>query len=199
MSMSSPSSNCFCSPSSEKRIFSFIKFQDNEKIKKWISEKKINKNVTDPSGFTPLNEALWRRNLKAAHILIENDIHIHVPTPEGNTPLHLAAQTSNYSAIKLLMERGADINSFNEKQQTPLHRAFCWLFQDYNTYKILLDLGASCLLIENCYSSSKWVFERIRSIILHYLKLQKFINAKKVLTFKTKLKFYQTFGLSFKE
>ena len=57
----------------------------------------------------PLHYAVFRNNIEAATILLDNKANIDVADFEGQTPLHLAALNGNVEIFKLFFARGADV------------------------------------------------------------------------------------------
>ena len=78
----------------------------------------------DPSGSTPLHEAVSNSNLNICKLLIEGGADINAQEMRlGFTPLHFAVEakeSNNFDLIKLLVTKGADLNLKNKLNETPL-------------------------------------------------------------------------------
>lgn len=90
-------------------------------------------------GYTPLMEAIIRRDANSAFILLQSPaVNLNVKNKYGNTALYLAAAHGQGLIVQLLLDKGATINS-NTKHST-LHRAVA--NGHISTVKILLEHGA---------------------------------------------------------
>lgn len=94
---------------------------------------------------TPLDYAVWQRNLELAKILLHaganvNECGFNLSKSEiysatynlFNTPLHIAVKIGNLNYIKLLLKAGANVNLKNRNGETPIDIA-----QGYGSSDIL--------------------------------------------------------------
>ena len=98
----------------------------------------------DVYGYTPLHEAAWKNEYRAAQLLLENGAKI-LASRHGNTPLHFAAFNNAAEFAKLLLAYGAEVNEANNDGWTPLHNVATKHSSGYNTLelaKLLIDNGA---------------------------------------------------------
>lgn len=104
-------------------------------------------NVADPSGITPLDEAISEHATEVAKIFIAQGAEVGTkaavntaPTSQegvlreivseskagkkrGTTPLHLSASVDDPVIARLLLDKGVDVNARDTQGKTPLHRA----------------------------------------------------------------------------
>ena len=84
---------------------------------------KIDTNLKDHSGLTPLHIAAIRKSFKTATLLFKHSTHKpNLQDNDGNTPLHLSV--GSLYAVKLFLSHASiDLNIQNNTRQTPLHLA----------------------------------------------------------------------------
>lgn len=75
--------------------------------------------ASDDYGYTPLHEAVFKRDLITAAYLISKGADIKARSKKGCTPLHIAA-AGRPQITKLLIEAGADVNALDENGLSPL-------------------------------------------------------------------------------
>lgn len=74
-------------------------------------------------GLTPLHQAILRRRLEIAQVLLEAGADVNAADPDGRTPLHLAVERNEVALICALMAREADPHRRDRVGWTPLHHA----------------------------------------------------------------------------
>lgn len=78
-------------------------------IQKFI-DSKMDLNMPDGNGDTPLSFAIDFGNTKAAEMLIKAGVDVNKPAYGGTTPLMLAARGGHLDLAKLLLAKGARVN-----------------------------------------------------------------------------------------
>jgi uncharacterized protein len=91
-------------------------------IKKLI-ELRINVNIRDSNGNTPLMEATNYNCPNNVKTLIDYNADLSLYNNDLNTPLHIACSGNNIIIAKILIENKAEINSDNGNKRTPLIKA----------------------------------------------------------------------------
>ena len=82
---------------------------DNMEQIKWLLEKGADINVISKDrGYTPVMDAVWRKDYDIAKLLIEKGADLSVMSSEGQSILVLAVGNENAKIVELLLENGAD-------------------------------------------------------------------------------------------
>ncbi|KII67434.1 BRCA1-associated RING domain protein 1 [Thelohanellus kitauei] len=74
---------------------------------KQFLDQKVDPNVQDNAGWTPLHEAITRGHVEAVKLLINYGADVNIAGYEGRTPLDDALTVKNEEIINLLKSRGA--------------------------------------------------------------------------------------------
>lgn len=103
---------------------------------------RINVNVKNNAGLSPLHISVTSENLRITQLLIDAGACMDDQEREsGKAPLHSCVETNNIHIMKLLVKSGADINIGDVfRYYTPLHRAV--ELENLNMVKFLLHSGA---------------------------------------------------------
>ncbi|XP_054009372.1 ankyrin repeat and death domain-containing protein 1A-like isoform X1 [Hylaeus anthracinus] len=80
-------------------------------------------NVTDKKGQTPIHCACAEEHLEAVEILIGLGANVDAQDNEGNTPLHVATRTRHTAIAQLLLKAEANTELTDQMGFTPLHVA----------------------------------------------------------------------------
>ncbi|WP_421955248.1 ankyrin repeat domain-containing protein [Polaromonas sp.] len=75
------------------------------------------------TGWTPLHYAASNSNLPLIKLLLENSAYIDAESPNGTTPLMMASMYGSAEAVKLLLEEGADPQLKNQQGMTAIQFA----------------------------------------------------------------------------
>ena len=75
-----------------------------------LQHPKIDVNIIDSSGNTPLIFAASSGNLTMVSLLINRGASIQSSTMNGTTPLHAACQEGHYKIVQFLIDLGAQVN-----------------------------------------------------------------------------------------
>ncbi len=79
-------------------------------LNKLLQHPKIDVNIIDSSGNTPLIFAASSGNLTMVSLLINRGASIQNSTMNGTTPLHAACQEGHYKIVQFLIDLGAQVN-----------------------------------------------------------------------------------------
>ncbi|GBN29124.1 Ankyrin-3 [Araneus ventricosus] len=91
--------------------------------------------------FPPLHYAIFKGNIEAAKVLLENETNVDkIKGYGGSTALHTAAGKGDPYLVRLLLKKKASIYSRDDFENTPLHYAA--LKSHLNAVKILVLEGA---------------------------------------------------------
>lgn len=97
-------------------------------------------NATNAHG-TPLMYALRRKNIKIAHLLLENGAKVDVRDVHKGTPLMLAVSAKDINMVNVLLNKGVDVNAVSADGYTALMSAVDT--QEVDMVKALLGKGAN--------------------------------------------------------
>ncbi|KAI3871162.1 hypothetical protein MKW98_015062 [Papaver atlanticum] len=111
-----------------------------EVLKYLIKEIKLDVNVKDNSGVTPLSWAAIEGHYAAVEYLLEMGANPEMPDNSNCTPLHHSAMKGHKDVIPLLLSKGINVDVTNELG-SPLQFAATHGLHD--TVKVLLDHGAN--------------------------------------------------------
>jgi len=81
---------------------------DHYEIVVYLLEKGANPNITDNTGYAPINLAAYNNQSKMVQLLIKHKPDLNTQNSEGFTPLHYAVYNGNLEIVKILIEAGAD-------------------------------------------------------------------------------------------
>ncbi|MCD8488045.1 MAG: ankyrin repeat domain-containing protein [Desertifilum sp.] len=151
----------------ETPIYSIIGFiihekkidrEEGIKILKVLIQNKVDINIQDEAGITPISWAISsdEYSYKIVDLLIKNSANVNVKARNGATPLHFAVFFKNTDIIDLLITNGANINAQDIKGETPLHKTYKSYAPaqykgryDTERMQLLLDRGANINLPDN--------------------------------------------------
>ncbi len=108
---------------SETNLESFFTLNDNVRLnilKELLKQPKIDLNVKDNDGNTPLFFAIKTNNTRAMKRLLKLGADVNAKNNNGDTPLICAVKKRNIDMVKHLIECGADVNAKNYNGDTPL-------------------------------------------------------------------------------
>ena len=80
---------------------------------------KIDLEITDIGGSTPLHWASYSSSAEMALYLLNYGVDINKKDKNGNTPLHLAVIKNSYKMVQKLLQKGALNNIVNREKNTP--------------------------------------------------------------------------------
>ena len=141
-------------------IFEVVDKGDIKKLKVLIIENKIDVNIKNKKGQTPLFKI---HNLEIVNFLIKHGADVNAESTRGETPLHYSMDKPKIT--KVLIENGANVNakinsSFNIKINgeitnvlenfTPLHLAV--MNDNIETAKLLIEHGADVNTTDAVYT-----------------------------------------------
>lgn len=95
----------------------------------------------DNEGYSPLQSAIYSKNMKLISYLIDNGAQVN-RSPSRCSPLLAAAECHNEEIFDLLVSRGADINGHNKNGHGALHEA-CGNLNDEKVFNFLIKKGAN--------------------------------------------------------
>ncbi len=85
---------------------------------------KVDINVNDKDGYTPLHVACIKSHTEIAMVLIEKGADVNICDKNGCTPLHYECYfNGNTEVVMALIDQGADVNARDNDGVTPLHCA----------------------------------------------------------------------------
>lgn len=79
-----------------------------EMLKLFKKKKRIDIDVKDDDGFSPLHRAAQLGSTEAVQVLIAQGASVNLPSKTNMTPLYYAVQSGNFECASLLIENGAD-------------------------------------------------------------------------------------------
>src|SRR5437867_411724 len=106
------------------------------------------------SGDTPLHVAMWRGDLVAAEVLLENGASVNVQGDMSETPLHVAVRQRNAAAVQLLLNHGARLEVRNESARTVYEEAIRYVEEATDIAETLRSKEPPSLLGERDASCS---------------------------------------------
>ena len=104
-------------------------------------EARVNPEIHDELGWTPLMLAAFNGHNEVISTLIKHHANIHASDLLGNTALHWAVDAGQTSSAKLLLENLADVNARNNSGITPLFLAT--IRRRLGDVLLLIDSGAN--------------------------------------------------------
>jgi len=86
-------------------------------------KKKMDVDVGDRNGTTPLHFAAKNEEPTSLKVLLEFEASLNPRDEEDATPMHFAAYCGTWKCIEALIQAGAEVNPLDEGWSTPLHYA----------------------------------------------------------------------------
>ncbi|XP_008404234.1 caskin-1-like isoform X4 [Poecilia reticulata] len=83
--------------------------------------KRINVNIQDADGLSPLHHAALSGNKELISLLLEAQAAVDIKDHKGMRPLHYAAWQGKTEPMKMLLKTGSSVNGQSEEGQIPLH------------------------------------------------------------------------------
>lgn len=121
-------------------IFNAIINDDLKTVQQFIEERKIDINLKDKLGMSPLHLAVKKNEEQIVQYLIKNNANVHIEDNDGRTPLFYAISNKNIVLIKLLIQHKANINAQDKFKVTPVLQT-CEI-GDLPILKYLVSMGA---------------------------------------------------------
>lgn len=122
----------------ESLLLLAIKNHSQNVIRLLLKQPKLNINLGNSLGETPLMIAVYTFNNALAKKLIANGAKIN--NPKNWSALHYAALNGNKEMIRVLLDHGADVNARTLRGFTPLYMAA--READAETVRMLINAGA---------------------------------------------------------
>ena len=86
-----------------------VKNNDVKEISKLFKKKRrIDIDIKDEDGFSPLHRAAQLGNTEAVQVLLSHGANVNLPSKANLKPLYYAVQSGNFECASLLIENGAD-------------------------------------------------------------------------------------------
>lgn len=118
-----------------------------EKVIELLLDPRIDINMQNFHGKTPLHNAIYSENPAVIRILLEHGANVNMQDIDGNSPLHLAARDCHHLIASLLLRHGAKVDLQNIQGITPLHWAA--YVGSIEVVRMLLDRGANVNMQDN--------------------------------------------------
>ncbi len=84
---------------------------DNTKLVEWLLKNGAELNpVSEDRGYTPLMDAVWRKNTEITKLLIDKGADVNIINKEGQTMIILSVGADNVEISRMLCEAGADVD-----------------------------------------------------------------------------------------
>ncbi|KAJ0033591.1 hypothetical protein NQD34_000698 [Periophthalmus magnuspinnatus] len=83
--------------------------------------KRVNVNIQDADGLSPLHYAALSGNKELISLLLEAQAAVDIKDNKGMRPLHYAAWQGKTEPMKMLLKSGSSVNGPSEEGQIPLH------------------------------------------------------------------------------
>ncbi|KAM6940651.1 uncharacterized protein FYW49_018479 isoform 2-T2 [Xenentodon cancila] len=83
--------------------------------------KRINVNIQDADGLSPLHHAALSGNKEMISLLLEAQATVDIKDHKGMRPLHYAAWQGKTEPMKMLLKAGSSVNGQSDEGQIPLH------------------------------------------------------------------------------
>uniref|UniRef100_A0A8C6PAA8 CASK interacting protein 1 n=1 Tax=Nothobranchius furzeri TaxID=105023 RepID=A0A8C6PAA8_NOTFU len=116
--------------------------------------KRVNVNIQDADGLSPLHHAALSGNKELISLLLETQAAVDIKDHKGMRPLHYAAWQGKTEPMKMLLKAGSSVNGQSEEGQIPLHLSAQHGHYDgvtvcvWNTYLFLVCLFFCLTLVE---------------------------------------------------
>jgi uncharacterized protein len=128
------------------RLVNAVKAKDKDAVRSLLNEK-VDVNVPQPDGATPLQWAAYWDDLETAELLIRAGAKVNAADEYGVTPLTLACTNGNGAMVETLLKAGADPNKAVPTGETALMT--CARTDSVDAVKSLLIRGANPNTKEN--------------------------------------------------
>jgi len=106
------------------------------------SNDKIDLNIRNPSGETPLFLPSIKNDIESVKVLVDAGAKIDIEDYNGGTPMMYASEYGYVDVVKFLVEKGANVNKKTKFGETALTLNIGFVKRDKEIVKILLDAGA---------------------------------------------------------
>ncbi|XP_027874906.1 caskin-1-like isoform X4 [Xiphophorus couchianus] len=83
--------------------------------------KRVNVNIQDADGLSPLHHAALSGNKELISLLLEAQAAVDIKDHKGMRPLHYAAWQGKTEPMKMLLKAGSSVNGQSDEGQIPLH------------------------------------------------------------------------------
>ncbi|XP_058497011.1 caskin-1 isoform X4 [Solea solea] len=83
--------------------------------------KRVNVNIQDADGLSPLHHAALSGNKELIALLLEAQAAVDIKDNKGMRPLHYAAWQGKTEPMKMLLKSGSSVNGQSDEGQIPLH------------------------------------------------------------------------------
>ncbi|XP_029365701.1 caskin-1 isoform X2 [Echeneis naucrates] len=83
--------------------------------------KRVNVNIQDADGLSPLHHAALSGNKELISLLLEAQAGVDIKDQKGMRPLHYAAWQGKTEPMKMLLKAGSSVNGQSDEGQIPLH------------------------------------------------------------------------------
>ncbi|XP_023126911.2 caskin-1-like isoform X4 [Amphiprion ocellaris] len=83
--------------------------------------KRVNVNIQDADGLSPLHHAALSGNKELISLLLEAQAAVDIKDHKGMRPLHYAAWQGKTEPMKMLLKAGSSVNGHSDEGQIPLH------------------------------------------------------------------------------
>ncbi|KAM9793060.1 LOW QUALITY PROTEIN: uncharacterized protein ACB057_011640 [Neosynchiropus ocellatus] len=83
--------------------------------------KRVNVNIQDADGLSPLHHAALSGNKELISLLLEAQAAVDIKDNKGMRPLHYAAWQGKTEPMKMLLKSGSSVNGQSDEGQIPLH------------------------------------------------------------------------------
>ncbi|KAM4584490.1 uncharacterized protein PAE49_004026 isoform 2-T2 [Odontesthes bonariensis] len=83
--------------------------------------KRVNVNIQDADGLSPMHHAALSGNKELISLLLEAQAAVDIKDHKGMRPLHYAAWQGKTEPMKMLLKAGSSVNGHSDEGQIPLH------------------------------------------------------------------------------
>ncbi|XP_054634851.1 caskin-1 isoform X2 [Dunckerocampus dactyliophorus] len=83
--------------------------------------KRVNVNIQDADGLSPLHHAALSGNKELISLLLDAQAAVDIKDNKGMRPLHYAAWQGKTEPMKMLLKAGSSVNGQSDEGQIPLH------------------------------------------------------------------------------
>ncbi len=134
-----------------------------------LLREKVDVNVTEPDGTTPLHWAVRKNDLDVTRLLVRAGAKVGATTRYGVSPLYLASLNGNAAVANALVAAGADVNAANPGGETPLMTAA--RSGSASLVKLLVSKGANVNAAERVRGQTAlmWAVQENHLAVAHLL------------------------------